>query len=551
MSGGDGNGYNSGAHDSGGGINGGSTGIGGGGPNSGDGWGTTHLPDGRDIYHYDKDKFGGGSKEGNGGGDSSSDNSSTATNTSPVNMAYAGVAATAYPVDGVLGISLNLGAVSAAVSEALAAAGTFLGELLTSAMPYAGRVFGVVIGSLWPSEIAPDPKFSYNIKDPIVDTKNPYSVIALPAELVTTVPVKDIPKNTTVPASVLAQAVIDELAKTRPVTVTPVTSTPVPVVKAQRTDKRNVYTAQVVPGMKPVQIHVSDFKLPHPASPAVMPNKTPAVKQYLPSPDEGRSHHAILDFGDDHAPVYVSVTKLIKPEEEKKLAEEARKEWVADNPAGVSKVLADLSTLIDAKNKQLGEKQKTLNDKQAEFQAFLDKYQHAVPFVKKGVNYSERERTFKAEIGQINAGISSIQKELTDAAGNKALNEKTLADLKEQERNQEKTLEDAEKELTAADTALAAAGSLVTGKEKQLADKRQALMSKQAEFQPFLDKYQDEGKFVKKAVKFDEKVREFTAVTNQLSTEIGQLEKHYRMQWKGAVKQKARKIKLKRPKKPQ
>lgn len=50
-------------------------------------------------------------------------------------------------------------------------------------------------------------------------------------------------------------------------------------------------------------------------------------------------------------------------------------------------------------------------------------------------------------------------------------------------------------------------------------------MNKQAEFQPFLDKYQDKGKFVKKAVKFDEKVREFTAVTNQLSTEIGQLEK--------------------------
>lgn len=38
MSGGDGNGYNSGAHDSGGGINGGSTGIGDGGRNSGDGW---------------------------------------------------------------------------------------------------------------------------------------------------------------------------------------------------------------------------------------------------------------------------------------------------------------------------------------------------------------------------------------------------------------------------------------------------------------------------------------------------------------------------------
>lgn len=530
MSGGDGNGYNSGAHDTGGNINGGPTGIGGGGTNSGDGWhidkdGTLHI----DITEGNQTQPGPG-KEGNGnGGDGSNSSSSNSVtvlgNSGYVNMAYAGVPAALYPVSGVLTISLNWSATTAAVREAIIGLDTYLGDVLTRVAPYAGRFLGVVIGSLWPSQIAPDPQLTYNFKDPQVDKDTPYSVIALPAELVTTVPVKDIPKNTTVPARVLAQAVIDELAKNRPVTITPVKPTPVPVVRAQKTDKPNIYTAQVIPGMKPMRIYVTDPKRVSPETSPVMPNSTPAVKQYLSPPDESCSHHAILDFGGDHAPVYISVTKQLKPEEEKKQAEEVRKEWITDNPAGVSKVLADLSTLIDAKNKQLGEKQKTLNDKQAEFQAFLDKYQHAVPFVKKGVNYSERERTFKAEIGQINADISSIQKELTDAAGNKALNEKTLADLKEQERNQAKTLEDAEKELTAADTALAAAGSLVTEKEKQLADKRQALMSKQAEFQPFLDKYQDEGKFVKKAVKFDEKVREFTAVTNQLSTEIGQLEK--------------------------
>lgn len=178
-----------------------------------------------------------------------------------------------------------------------------------------------------------------------------------------------------------------------------------------------------------------------------------------------------------------------------------------------------------SKNKQLAEKQQTLKNKQAEFQAFLDKYQNAIPFVKNGVNFSERERTFKAEIDQINADILSIQKELTDAAGNKALNEKTLAELNEQERNQTKTLEEAEKELAAADAALSKARALVTEKEKQLAVKQQALKSKQAEFQAFLDKYQHAIPFVKRGINFRGKERDFQAAIGQLSGEVGLQEK--------------------------
>ncbi|HHK9512549.1 colicin-like bacteriocin tRNase domain-containing protein [Morganella morganii] len=530
MSGGDGRDHNSGAHDTGGNINGGPTGIGGGGTNSGDGWhidkdGSLHI----DITEGNQTKPGPG-KEGNGnGGDGSNSGSSNSVtvlgNSGYVNMAHAGVPAALYPVSGVLTISLNWSAITAAVREAIIGLDAYLGDVLTRVAPYAGRFLGIVIGSLWPSQIAPDPQLTYNLKDPQVDKDNPYSVIALPAELVTAVPVKDIPKNTTVPARVLAQAVIDELAKTRPVTITPVKPTPVPVVRAQKTDKPNVYTAQVVPGMKPMRIYVTAPKRVTPEKSQVMPNRTPAVKQYLSSPDESRSHHAILDFGGDHEPVYISVTKQLKPEEEKKQAEEARKEWVADNPAGVSKVLADLSTLINAKNKQLAEKQQTLKNKQAEFQAFLDKYQNAIPFVKNGVNFRERERTFKAEIDQINADILSIQKELTDAAGNKALNEKTLAELNEQERNQTKTLEEAEKELAAADAALSKARALVTEKEKQLAVKQQALKSKQAEFQSFLDKYQHAIPFVKRGINFKGKERDFQAAIGQLSGEVGQQEK--------------------------
>lgn len=347
MSGGDGRDHNSGAHDNGGNINGGPTGIGGGGTNSGDGWhidkdGSLHI----DITEGNQTKPGPG-KEGNGnGGDGSNSGSSNSVtvlgNSGYVNMAHAGVPAALYPVSGVLTISLNWSTITAAVREAIIGLDAYLGDILTKVAPYAGRFLGIVIGSLWPSQIAPDPKLTYNFKDLQVDKDNSYSVIALPAELVTTVPVKDIPKNTTVPARVLAQAVIDELAKTRPVTITPVKPTPVPVVRAQKTDKPNVYTAQVVPGMKPMQIYVTAPKRVTPEKSPVMPNRTPAVKQYLSSPDESRSHHAILDFGGDHEPVYISITKQVKPEEEKKLAEQAKKDWAALYPVEAAQEQLDI-----------------------------------------------------------------------------------------------------------------------------------------------------------------------------------------------------------------
>ncbi|MBE8614722.1 hypothetical protein CYG68_20505 [Morganella morganii] len=526
MSGGDGRDHNSGAHDSGGAINGGPTGIGGnggstsGGSGSGSGWGISNTPYGN-IYHYDPDKFGG--KKGNEGGDSGSPKDSVDLSKTLNNVTMAGFPMSGYMVEGVLGFSIAASALMAMGKDMLAAIGVLIGRFT----PLAGRVLGLP-SLLIPSQIEPDPPMNIHIKNlDAIDKENPYSYVMLNSDLVTTVPADKIPGNTSVPARMLAQAVIDDIEKSRPVAITPVESTPVPVVKAQRTDKRNVYTAQVVPGMKPMRIKIDNSRAVKPAPAPVKPDSLPAPKQYLPAPKEkdNTSHHAIIDFGGDHAPVYVSVTKEVKPEEAKKLAEKARKEWVADNPAGVSQLLADINILIAARNKQLAEKQQALKSKQAEFQAFLDKYQHAIPFVKRGVNFSAREHTFKAEISQINADISGIQKELTDAAGNKALNEKTLAELNEQERNQTKTLEDAENELAAADAALSKARALVTETEKQLAAKRQALNNKQVEFQAFLDKYQRAIPFVKRGINFKGKERDFQAAIGQLSTEVGQQEK--------------------------
>lgn len=313
----------------------------------GDGWGTTHLPDGKDIHHYDKDKFGGKDKEGNGGsnGDPSRNNDTKTLNYTDT----PGTPATVYAGGDTM--SLQLGATLFALSQLQKEA---LIALLTNVTVIGGRVFGL-LGLLYPSQIAPDPKVHIHVKD--LDIDNPNVFVSLPAENMTRIPVKDIPKNTSVPADVIAQAVIDELAKTRPVALTPVTSTPVPVVKAQKTDKPNVYTAQVIPGMKPVRITVDNSRPVNPAP--SKPGSLPAPKRYLPAPKEkdNISHHAVIDFGGDHAPLYVSVTKQVKPEEAKKQAEQAKKDWAALYPVEAAQ------EQLDAANKEFGEADKHYRSK--------------------------------------------------------------------------------------------------------------------------------------------------------------------------------------------
>lgn len=414
----------------------------------GNGWSTTSDNRGDIGHHTDNGDNKGDHGWGRGDGGSSGGSSSHNNDAKTLNYTDTpGTPATVYAGGDTM--SLGLGATLFALNQLQKEA---LMALITNVTVISGRLLGI-FGLFYPCPIEPDPKVHIHVKD--FDIDNPHVLVTLPAENITRVPVEDIPKNTSVPADVIARAVIDELAKTRPVAITRVESTPVPVVKAQKTGKPNVYTAQVIPGMKPVRITVDTSR---PVKPATdKSGLMPTPKQYLSAPEEkdNMTHHAVIDSGGDHAPLYVSLTKQVKPEEEKK---------------------------------------------QAEFQAFLDKYQNAIPFVKNGINFRERERTFKAEIDQINADILSIQKELTDAAGNKALNEKTLAELNEQERNQTKTLEEAEKELAAADAALSKARALVTEKEKQLAVKQQALKSKQAEFQAAIGQLSGEVGLQEKAL---------------------------------------------------
>ena len=352
MSGGDGNGYNSGAHDTGGNINGGPTGIGGnggsssGGSGSGSGWGISNTPYG-DIHHYDPDKFG-GSRRGN----SESANGRVNINSHPelvtsIDLGVIGVTALSVAnKQGIFGATLVETAFTESVYTAVVELGEYFSGILSKYGPWGVRVMGV-FGLLYPAAIATGPKMHFNIRDVDFNKQKIYGITTLPANLVTSVPVNEIHKYDVVPAGVIAQAVIDDLTNSRRVAITPVTLTPVPVVKAQKTNKPNVYTAAVVPGMTPMRIEI--YKNKQRRSKPAKPNTAPAMHQYIPSVETDRSYHAMIDFGGDHAPIYISVTEKPKPKEAKKIIEQAKKDWAARHPVEAAQEQFDIANKNFAK----------------------------------------------------------------------------------------------------------------------------------------------------------------------------------------------------------
>jgi hypothetical protein len=131
------------------------------------------------------------------------------------------------------------------------------------------------------------------------------------------------------------------------VAITPVKPTPVPVIKAEKTKEPNVFTAPVVPGMKPMKITVNDItpakgrgkgvaglikQAQDQAKVRVNINTTPTISQYLPtSGGKNDTHHAILDFGGKYEPIYISVSKAPTVAEDKKQYDEAKnkeQEWL-------------------------------------------------------------------------------------------------------------------------------------------------------------------------------------------------------------------------------
>ncbi|HFO4356794.1 colicin-E2 [Escherichia coli] len=315
MSGGDGRDHNSGAHNTGGNINGGPTGLGvGGGASDGSGWSSENNPwgggSGSGIH------WGGGSGHGNGGGNGNSGGGSgTGGNLSAVAAPVAfGFPALSTPGAGGLAVSISAGALSAAIADIMAALKG----------PFKFGLWGVALYGVLPSQIAKD--------DPNMMSK---IVTSLPADDITESPVSSLPLDkATVNVNV---RVVDDVKDERQ-NISVVSGVPmsVPVVDAKPTERPGVFTASI-PGAPVLNISVN--------------NSTPAVQTLSPGVTNntdkdvrpagftqgGNTRDAVIRFPKDsgHNAVYVSVSDVLSPDQVKQRQDEENRrqqEWDATHP---------------------------------------------------------------------------------------------------------------------------------------------------------------------------------------------------------------------------
>ncbi|EOM6576114.1 colicin-like bacteriocin tRNase domain-containing protein [Escherichia coli] len=313
MSGGDGRDHNSGAHNTGGNINGGPTGLGGnGGASDGSGWSSENNPwgggSGSGVH------WGGGSGHGNGGGNG---NSSGGSNSSVAAVAF-GFPALATPGAGTLGIAVSGEALSAAIADIFAALKG----------PFKFSAWGIALYGILPSEIAKD--------DPNMMSK---IVTSLPAETVTNVQVSTLPLDQ---ATVSVTKRVTDVVKDTRQHIAVVAGMPmsVPVVNAKPTRTPGVFHASF-PGVP--SLTVSTVKgLPVSTT---LPRGITEDKGRTAVPAGftfgGGSHEAVIRFPKESGqkPVYVSVTDVLTPAQVKQRQDEEKRlqqEWNDAHPVEVA-----------------------------------------------------------------------------------------------------------------------------------------------------------------------------------------------------------------------
>ncbi|GKW35926.1 hypothetical protein PEC730217_47060 [Pectobacterium carotovorum subsp. carotovorum] len=244
-----------------------------------------------------------------------------------------------YPIFGTPGFTINTIAIETGLAK--------ISAVISSALPVAGRLLGVTVGAMWPSSTAPsslDSIYNQAHQQALAQLaaqqgvlNKGYNVTAMPAGFVSSLPVSEIKSLPTAPASLLAQSVVNtelsqrQLALTQPTTNVPVAN--IPVVKAEKTAVPGVYSAKIIAGEPAFQIKVDSTKPALAQNPPKVKDDV-QVSSFLSTP-VADTHHAFIDFGSDHEPVYVSLSKIVTAEEEKKQVAEAKRreqEWLLRHP---------------------------------------------------------------------------------------------------------------------------------------------------------------------------------------------------------------------------
>ncbi|ECZ8804197.1 colicin, partial [Salmonella enterica subsp. enterica serovar Typhimurium] len=304
-----------------GGVNGSSSGSGGsssgGGnnPNSGPGWGTTHTPNG-DIHNYNPGEFGGGGHKPSGNSGNHNGGSGNGQPSGTV-MAF-GFPALAPAGAGGLAVTVSGDALAAAIADVLTALKG----------PFKFGAWGIALYGIMPTEIAKD--------DPNMMSK---IVTSLPAVTVTDVPVSSLPLDQ---ATVSVTKRVTDVVKDERQHIAVVAGVPmsVPVVDAKPTNRPGIFSA-TVPGLPALEVSTGKGI---PASTA-LPRGITEDKDRTEHPAGftfgGSSHEAVIRFPKEsgQAPVYVSVTDVLTPEQVKQRQEEEsrrQQEWDAVHPVEVA-----------------------------------------------------------------------------------------------------------------------------------------------------------------------------------------------------------------------
>ncbi|QHQ15802.1 hypothetical protein GMW39_07895 [Pectobacterium parmentieri] len=306
-------------------------------PNDGD----TMTVDGGGGWVSNDDRKGGGANDRNNDKGGSAVNLSKNPENQAIVNPYLAVALPmpVYPIYGNPGFTIN----TAVIETGLAKISAVIGR----ALPVAGRLLGVTVGSMWPSSTAPsslDSIYNQAHQQALAQLaaqqgvlNKGYNVTAMPAGLVSSLPVSEIKSLPTAPASLLAQSVINTELSQRQLTLTqPATNAPVaniPVVKAEKTAVPGVYSAKIIAGEPAFKIKVDNTQTALAKAPPKVKDDV-QISSFLSTP-VADTHHAFIDFGSDHDPVYVSLSKIVTAEEEKKQVEEAKRreqEWLLRHP---------------------------------------------------------------------------------------------------------------------------------------------------------------------------------------------------------------------------
>lgn len=364
----------------------------------GSGWSSENDPwGGNDSKGTGPEGNGDGGNSGSGGKNASVNFSKTPEKQTVVSASLFAMPAQMAIIDGTWGFTINTTALTSPFAR--------LAGLLESSLPMAGRL--TAVGALiTPTSIAldtMDPAFrehQQQLANFVANQKlqsQTYSLTALPVSIVTDTPVKDISLQKTVPAKVVVEQVVSpEKNKVTPA----MTKNPqkINVMQAKKTGRPGVYSVEIAPGKPALQIGLSDKK---PSKSFKTPSYDNVKPESVIPSVTSETYQGIVDFGGDHAPIYISISKNLTAEEEKKQAETAKIDWEIHNPIEAAQLE------YDAANKELVEAQKNYNLADSEQQQAAKDFQ-----VASQIDYPKEKKEFltlSKQLDDLMGALSVVQ----------------------------------------------------------------------------------------------------------------------------------------------